>query len=179
MLRYKPGFAPAGMCYDPITATLMVASLAMTGMGIVSGLKNAKNQAKSVAAEGAMKAKERAKQTRMLAGKQKASFLNSGISLEGEGTTQNMFDDTYGTGLEDINQIKSNYNAQSKNIMGAARSKAMADLGGMALTVAGGMAMGGGTGAFNPGGAMPSGATTSGQMSFGASNTQGSGLFLA
>lgn len=167
-MRYKSGFAPANMCYDPITATLMVASLAMSGMAAVSAYKNSKNQAKAVVEEGAMKARERAKQTQILAAKQKSSFLNSGISLEGEGTTQNMLDDTYGTGLADINQIKSNYNQTSSNIMGAARAKAMADIGGMVLTVAGGaMASGMFAGSSSATGLAGSGAQA-GQLGTGA-----------
>jgi hypothetical protein len=138
-MRHKSGFAPAGMCYDPITATLMVASLAMSGMSIAANNKNAKAQANAVAQEGALRAQERAKQTKMLAAKQKTSFLNSGISLTGEGTPQAMLDDTYNTGLADIGQIKSNANTQSKNIMAQARSQMFSTLGSMGMSVAGGM----------------------------------------
>lgn len=132
----RHGYAPAGNRYDPITATLMVASLAMSGMAAASSYKNSKNQAKAIAAEGDMKAKERAKQTLALAGKTKTSFMTSGISLTGDGTTQNMLDDTYNVGLEDISQIKQNYNQSAKNTMGAARSKLLSDIGGMVMGAA-------------------------------------------
>ena len=167
------------LCYDPITATLMVASLAMSGMAAASAYKNSKNQAKAVAEQGAMKARERAKQTQMLASKQKTSFLSSGISLTGEGTAEAMVQDTYDTGLADINQIKSNYNQQSSNIMSAARSKLLSDVGKMGMSVA--MAGVGGAfssgGSFAAGGEMASGATLGGGT-LGGSAGLGSGNFV-
>jgi hypothetical protein len=132
----RHGYAPAGNRYDPVTATLLVAGLTMSGMAAASSYKNSKNQAKAIAAEGDIKAKERAKHTLALAGKTKTSFLTSGISLTGDGTTQNMLDDTYNVGLEDISQIKQNYNQSAKNTMGAARSKLLADIGMMAMSAA-------------------------------------------
>ena len=75
-----------------------------------------------------------------------------------------MVQDTYDTGLADINQIKSNYNQQSSNIMSAARSKLLSDVGKMGMSVA--MAGVGGAfssgGSFAAGGEMASGATLGG-----------------
>lgn len=135
-MRYRSGFCPSNICLDPITATLLVVGTVASGMAAASAYSNSKKQAKAVAAEGALKARQRDLQTRRLASSQKTSFLNSGISLTGEGDVADVImSDTYTTGLEDVNQIKDNYNQQSKNIMGAARAKLIGDIGGMALNI--------------------------------------------
>ncbi len=134
-----------GVMCDPITATLLVVGTTMSAMSAIQSFKDSKKQAKAVAQEGALKAAEREKQIRRQAASQKVSFLSSGISLSGEDSDlpNVVMQDTFSTGIQDINLIKSNYNQQSKNIMGAARSKLMSDIGGMALNIGMGAAMGG------------------------------------
>jgi len=141
-----------GVMCDPVTATLLVVGTAMSAMSAAESYKQSKRQAKATAQEGALKAAEREKQTRRLAASQKTSFLSSGISLTGEDSDlpNVVMQDTFATGLQDISLIKSNYNQQSKNIMGAARAKLVSDIGGMALNIGmagamGGMGGGGGT----------------------------------
>lgn len=122
---------------DPITATLLIVGTTMSSISAAQAYKQSKQQAKTVAAEGALKARERDLQTRRLAAAQKTSFLSSGIALTGDGDLPDVvLQDTYKTGIEDVNLIKSNYNQQSKNIMGAARAKLMSDIGGIVLGVA-------------------------------------------
>lgn len=76
-------------------------------------------QTKGVAEEGAIKAAERAKRAKILGAKQKASFLNAGVTLQG--TPQSIIADTYKTGLEDIELIKKNYDQRNANIMTQAK----------------------------------------------------------
>jgi hypothetical protein len=131
----KQGFAPSGMCYDPITAVLMVASLGMTAMSISENNKNAKAQKAALEQEKNLKVAERQKQTKMMLSRQKVSFLNSGISLIG-GTPEAVFNDTLTTGAEDVNQIRSNYSTAQANVASQARSQMLAGLGSMAGTAA-------------------------------------------
>lgn len=168
-MRHKSGFAPGGMCYDPVTATLMVASLVMSGMSISANNKNAKAQAAAVAQEGKNRAQERLKQSKLLASKQKASFLNSGISLTGDGTARAVIEDTYETGFADIGQIKDNANTQSSNIMSKARSDMFAGVAGMGMNVA---AVGQSSGMFSGSG------TTSGNTVGSVGNSGGYGTNL-
>lgn len=120
-------------CYDPFTAALMIASIGMQAASINENNKNAKKQASALRAEGELKANERAKQTKQLVGRQKASFLNSGISLVGSETSGLVIEDTYKTGLEDISQIRENYGNAASNVLSQARSQMLAGLGNMAF----------------------------------------------
>jgi len=135
---------------------LLILSAVLQTAGAVMSYKNSKAQAKATAEEGALKAAQRDRQTRQLAARQKTSFLNSGISLTGDGDVADVvMQDTYDTGIADINLIKSNYNTQSKNIMSAARSQFFSSMGSMVLgTVAGAGGLGGGTASATNAGAM-------------------------
>ena len=130
----------------------------MTGLSIASRRSAAKSQSQALKEQGTLKAEERAKTTKRLAGKQKASFLQSGISLTGEGTPQALIGETFDVGLEDIKQIQKNTGRGVSNIWSKARSGMLSDLGGFAMTVgmAGvGMGLGGAASASSP--ALPSG----------------------
>ncbi len=107
----------------------------MTGLSIASRSSAAKSKAQALKEQGTLKAKERVKSTRALAGKQKASFLHSGISLTGEGTPQALIGETFDVGLEDIKQIQKNTGRGVSNIWSKARSGMLSDLGGFAMTV--------------------------------------------
>lgn len=87
---------------------------------------NAKNEANAIVAEGNIQAKNKAREIAYKAGTQRVSFLNSGLTLEG--TPMNVIDQTFTTGLEDINQIASNYNNKAKGVISAARSKAISSM---------------------------------------------------
>src|SRR5688572_23731058 len=121
--------------------TILFASL--TALSAVSKMSAAKDQAKDVKknaersaaamkTEGELASKEKAKQIRYAAARQTSSFLSSGITLEG--TPQDVLNETFQTGLEDIENIGRGYNTnikntissantQSKNIIASARSE--------------------------------------------------------
>lgn len=101
---------------------------AFTGLQAVSGMMQAQSQAKSAVAQGNIQMQERAKQVRYAAARQNVSFLNSGLSLEG--TPMDVINETFDTGLADIRAIGANANAQSKNIIGQARTQAIGQIAG-------------------------------------------------
>lgn len=149
----------------------LILSVLLQTAGAVMSYKNSKAQAKATAEEGALKAAQRDRQTRQLAARQKTSFLNSGISLTGDGDVADVvMQDTYDTGIADINLIKSNYNTQSKNIMSAARSQFFSSMGTMILSTAAMGSLGGGAGAAGKAGTAGStgiGGGSAGATSFG------------
>jgi hypothetical protein len=145
---------------------------AMTGMQAFSAISNAKAEAKAITrnaeaqaeadrVEGELKTKERAKEVRYKSAMQEQSFLSSGLTLEGTG--EDVLFETYGTGLEDIFNIKKGYNnkiktdinyanSQSKQVMAAGRDKAIS-------AIVGGVS---GMGGMGGGGSMGSMFTTAG-----------------
>ena len=112
------------MGFDPLSMAMIAMSVASAGMS----MSNAKSEAKAVTKQATLDAKNKAIQTTAKAASQKTSFLTSGFTLEG--TPMSVLESTYSTGKEDINQIISNANTQSKNIMSSARSKAMQQIAG-------------------------------------------------
>ena len=108
--------------YDPMTAVMIGLSV----VGAASEVSNAKRQAKATIAEGNIVAANKAKEVARKAATQRVSFLNSGITLEG--TPMNVIESTFNTGMEDINQIGSNYNMAAKNQISAGRSAAISSL---------------------------------------------------
>jgi len=147
-------------------------AIVLQGASAWQKYETSEDQANALAREGNQKAEQRAIQARKLAGQQKASFVSSGISITGtEGTAGFILKDTYKTGLEDVNQIKENYNTKSGSVMSMARAQLMSDMSKMAMTASG---LGGGGGAA---GATPSTASM-GQMTGSAGNVNPtSGVF--
>lgn len=101
---------------------------AITGAGLsvasgISGMNTAKNQANALKKEAALKAKKVAENTVSMAGTQKASFLASGIGIDGSenSTPMAVLGKTYTTGREDVRQINENYNTAIGNIYSKAR----------------------------------------------------------
>ncbi len=133
---------------------LALASVIMgaIGTGFSMSAKNtaAKKQQQALQQQGTIQARQRAKGIKALAGSQKASFMQSGISLTGEGTTQALLDETYDTGIEDIGQIKSNTKAGVSNVWSKARSGMIGDLTSFALNTGLSMATMGAGPAINP-----------------------------
>lgn len=140
---------------------MLIIGAILTAASMASTYSAARSQSKALAKESVIKAQERAKRTKSLAAKQKASFLHSGISLTGEGTPQSFFDETFDTGSKDINLIKENYDAQIKNVMGGARTKMISQLGTFAVSAGVGGMMSGAAGA---------GSSSSGVVNSGFSN---------
>lgn len=128
--------------------TIIFASL--TALSAASKMNDAKDQAKNItrnataqaqalADQGSLAAKEKAKEIRYKAALQKSSFLTSGLTMEGTPTT--VLDETFTTGLEDINNITKGYNnnitntvrnanAQAKSTISSARSQVISDIAG-------------------------------------------------
>lgn len=105
-------------------------------MGVISGVagifgaigqfNQAKSNARMTAVEGKITAERRAKEIRQVGAVQRVSYLNSGLELEG--TPATVIQDTYQTGLEDVNAIRSSYNRQVKNMMTQARAELFGNL---------------------------------------------------
>lgn len=103
-----------------------IAFAALTAMSAISKISAGKQQAKAAIQEGNINAANKAKETRYKAARQTLSFLNSGLTLEG--TPSSVVDDTYATGIADTNQIISNANSKSKNIIAQSRSEAISTI---------------------------------------------------
>jgi hypothetical protein len=148
---------------------------AFTGLSAVSKMsankqakdvtRNAQAQSASDKAEGELASKEKAKQIRYAAARQTSSFLSSGITLDG--TPQDVLNETFTTGLEDIDNIERGYNTRinntisqanstSKNIIASARSEVIGDIvgsfGGMSFGESFNVPFTGSSTTFSPGG---------------------------
>lgn len=113
-----------------------IALIGLATASVVSGMSNARDEAKSVIEQGNIDAKSSGKRTVLKAAQQRSSFLNSGLLLEG--TPLAAIDDTFNIGIQDIDQISSNANKKSKNIISSARTQALMTLATTAATVGGG-----------------------------------------
>lgn len=91
-----------------------------------AAISQSEDQAKAVINQANLDAENKAKETRFRAARQQVSFLNSGLTLDG--TPMAAIQSTFKTGLEDVNQISSNANAQAKNIISAGRAEAIGKL---------------------------------------------------
>lgn len=104
--------------------------------------KAARKQLEAQAMSTKTAAEQRIKSIRRLASQQKSSFLSSGISLSGDGTTQAVLDDTYDTGIADVNNILKNGQVGGESIASNARAKMMSTYGDMASSVSSYASMG-------------------------------------
>ena len=120
-----------------------IALIGLAAASAASGISNAKDEAKSVVEQANIDAETSSKKTILKAARQRSSFLNSGLLLEG--TPLAAIDDTFNIGIQDIDQITSNANAKSKNIVSSARTEALTSLAGTAMgSVGSGSLFGGG-----------------------------------
>lgn len=118
-----------------------IETIAIIGLSLLqadAAISQSENEAQAVVDQANIDAENKAKETRMLAARQQVSFLNSGLTLEG--TPMAAIQNTFSTGLQDINQITTNANKQSKNIIKAGRMEAI----GKIASTGAGMAFGGG-----------------------------------
>ena len=136
--------------------TLSFLSLGLGLFQAHSGIGAAEDQAEAVVAQGNLQAEDRARRVRLNAATQQSSFLNSGLTLDG--TPMSVIQNTFDVGISDINQITSNANKQSKNILSQARTQAITQIAGAAIGAAGGFggapatSGAGGAGSFFSGG---------------------------
>lgn len=97
--------------------------LGLTALSAVSTMSAANKEAEAAIKEGNIVAANKAKETKLKAARLQTSFLNSGLTLEG--TPMATINDTFSTGLADINQISSNYNSKAKAAISKGRSSVL------------------------------------------------------
>lgn len=118
-------------------------TLAIVGFQALSsaqGMSAANKEAKGITAQGAFYAKQAADKTVQGTGKLKTSFLQSGLTLDGG--PMDVLTQAFNKGYTDINQIKTNADNAAKNVVSAARSKALMSLAGSAAGAFGGSSFG-------------------------------------
>lgn len=143
------------------TIVLVGLSLAAAGQNI----KQAEKEAEAIKGRGEIETKEKAKETKLKAARAKVSFINSGLTLEGTPTFS--INEIFDTGIEDIEQIRSNRTVQARNVLSKARNDAISSVVSTATTATG---IGAGFGASSG----PSVSTSAGNLFKGFS--QGSSL---
>ena len=109
-----------------MAAFTTVALLGLTALKAVSQVKQSEAEAKAAVAQGEFAAKTKAKETKLKAARAQSSFLTSGLTLEG--TPMAAIQDIFSTGLEDVEQIATNVNRRSKNIISSGRTAALGTL---------------------------------------------------
>lgn len=161
--------------------TLLIAGL--SAVSALSSMSSARKQAKAIAQEGEIESKNLAKKVRYAAAEQSVNFLNSGITLNGDAndTPMAVINETYNTGLEDLNLLRSNYNAKSKAAISEGRSKAIGALvSGFSSAGFGGMGAGASSGFMSGlgkfGNMVGAGNTAIGDSIGGAMNSAGYGM---
>lgn len=136
-------------------------------------IKQGDAEADAVIEQTNLENKERLKRTRALAGSQKVSFLNSGLTLEG--SPMSVIQNTFDTGIEDIELASRNAERTAKNIQSSARTKAISTL--VQAGASAGMGSFGGNSqggsAFSGDGFFGSQGTVSRTIEFGNPNVQG------
>jgi len=115
-------------------------TIAILGLSLFqadAAISQSKDEARATVQQGELAAKEKSKETRLKAARIQSSFLTSGLTLEG--TAMNAIQQTFATGKADVNQIISNTNTRSKNIISSGRTQALGKLAG---SVSGGFGVG-------------------------------------
>lgn len=115
-------------------ATAIIVGAVSTGFKIHSEYEMAKSNARALEAEGNLRMEQRQERTKRMLASQKASFLSSGITLNGEDTPIAVLGYTADTGIKDMGLIRSNYNSRIKNVWRQARSQMISDLGNFAMS---------------------------------------------
>lgn len=103
-----------------------VAIIGFQALSSAQGMSAANKQAKGITAQGAFYAKQAADKTVQGTGKLKTSFLQSGLTLDGG--PMDVLTAAFNKGYTDISQIKTNADNAAKNVVSAARSKALMSL---------------------------------------------------
>ncbi len=142
-----------------------LAIIGLTALQTVSQLKQSERAAETAIAQGELDAKTKAKETKLRAVRAQSSFLTSGLTLEG--TPMAAIQDIFKTGLEDVEQISTNANRRSKNIISSGRTQA---LGTLASGVSGSF---GGGDIFDTNAALGSQGSVSRIIEFGSPSAQG------
>lgn len=99
------------------------------GLSLAKGVgeyNQAKSSARATAREGEIAVENRKKEIQNLVAKQKIGYLQSGVELEG--TAQAVMQDTYNTGIADMEAIAGSYNQNIKNSLRAARAQLLGSI---------------------------------------------------
>lgn len=104
--------------------TLVIAGV--SAFSAMNTMKQGTAQAKAITAQGAIDAQNSANDTVRAGGKLTTSFLQSGLTLEGG--PMDVLTQAFNKGSTDIANIAASANAQSKNTVNAARTKALTSL---------------------------------------------------
>jgi hypothetical protein len=99
------------------------------GLQLAKGVgeyNQAKSSARATAREGEIAVENRKKEIMQLVAKQKVGYIQSGVELEG--TAQAVMQDTYNTGIADMEAIAGSYNQNIKNSLRAARAQLLGSI---------------------------------------------------
>ena len=137
-----------------------VGAAVVAGLQVASAIGNynaSKSEARNVINQTNIAMDKRANEIRALAAKQRVSYLQAGLELEG--TPNAVISDTYNTGIADVTAIRDSGNQSAKNMI----KKAQAQLVG-SIAQAGVSAMSGGAGGIEDMG------QASGSLDFGSTS---------
>lgn len=110
-------------------------AITLGSISIVNQKKAARAQLEAQSMQAKVQGNQRIKLARKQASQQKSSFLSSGISLTGDGTTEAVISDTYDIATEDVSNIKKYGAVSGQNITANARAKMLSTYGQMASSV--------------------------------------------
>lgn len=105
---------------------------AAIGMGVlgtasaIGQFNQSKSSARAMKRQAEQEISNRKQEILKMAAKQKVSYVSAGLELEG--TPQAVIQDTYNTGIDDVNAIKSSYNKAIKNTLTQARAQLLGNI---------------------------------------------------
>lgn len=99
---------------------------AFTGLKAVTQMNAAEKQAQQTVKQGEIDAQQRATRVNYNASQQTASFLASGLTLEG--TPMDVVNETFKTGKQDVDNIRQGADAKAKNQIATGRSQVINDI---------------------------------------------------
>lgn len=107
----------------------VAAALVVGGLSVAKGIgefNSAKSQNRLIARQGSQVIENRKQEILQTAARQKIGYIQAGVELEG--TAQNVMQDTYQTGIKDVQSLKYNYQQTIKNNLTQARASLLGNL---------------------------------------------------
>lgn len=108
-----------------------IASAGASLTSAVGGYNASKSEARRLKSEAEQKMMQRREQIQKLVAEQKIGYGQAGVELEG--SAQAVIQDTYNTGIEDVNAIASAYNKAIKGVITQAKANLIGSLAGTAV----------------------------------------------
>jgi len=121
-----------GLASIAISVAGAATSITMGSISAANQKKAAGRQMQAMQERDKAIANNRKKQIKKIAAQQRSSFLTSGISLTGDGTTEAVQSDTYSTGIADIKAIAKQGGLQGEALQSKLRANLMSTYGTMA-----------------------------------------------